>query len=133
MIFKIVYIVMDLTNRNPGMFYTYTSYQKFFFNPIYNFDFFLIGMFFGLLNYIVQNGLTQREILKQRPFITVPQNLLRYTDYHKNKNYVQFVLIVIIMLFSFIITPLLFSKTFEETIKKNDPNFFFYNFQFNRC
>ena len=125
MIFKIVYIVMDLTNRNPGMFYTYTSYQKFFFNPIYNFDFFLIGMFFGLLNYVVQNGLTQREILKQRPFITVPQNLLRYTDYHKNKNYVQFVLIVIIMLFSFIITPLLFSKTFEETIKKNDPNFFF--------
>ena len=125
MIFKIVYILMDLTDRNPGMFYTYTSYQKFFFNPIYNFDFFLIGMFFGLLNYVVQNGLTQREILKQRPLITIPQNLLRYTDYHKNKNYVQFVIIIIIMLFSFIITPLLFSKTFEETIKKNDPNFFF--------
>ena len=125
LIFKIVYISIDLTDRNPGMFYTYTSYQKFFFNPIYNFDYFLIGMFFGLLNYVVQNGLTQREILKQRPFIRLPLKLLGYTDYQKNKNYIYFVVIVIVMLFSFIITPLLFSKTFEKTIENNNPNIFF--------
>ena len=125
MIFKIVYITYDIKGRNPGMFYTDTSYQKFFFNPIYNFNYYLIGMFFGILNYVVQNGLTKKQILKERPFIKLPLFLLKYSDYQKNKNFIHFIIIVIIMLFSLTIFPLLFSLDFKDIIENNEPNIFF--------
>ena len=126
LVFKIVYIISNLEERNPGMFYTNTAYQKFFFNPIFIFDFYLIGMFFGILNYVIQNGLTEKEsILNKRPFIKFPLYLMNYTDYQKKKNFIHFVIIVIIMLFSLIIFPILFTQTFEDIIEKNNPNNFF--------
>ena len=125
MIFKIVYITVDLKGRNPGMFYTDTYYQKFFFNPIYNFNYYLIGMFFGILNYVIQNGLTKKQIIKERPFIKWPLFLLKYSDYQKNKNYIHFIFIVIIMLFFLIIFPLLFAIDFKDIIENNEPNSFF--------
>ena len=125
MMFKIVYITYDIKGRNPGMFYTDTPYQKFFFNPIYNFNYYLIGMFFGILNYVVQNGLTKKQIIKERPFIKLPLFLLKYSDYQKNKNYIHFIFIVIIMIFFLIIFPLLFTIYFIDIIENNEPNTFF--------
>ena len=63
--FKIVYIVPEIQERNPGIFYTDSPYQRFFLNPIFNFDFFLIGMMFGIMNYVVQNGMVKKESLKR--------------------------------------------------------------------
>ena len=125
-IFKIVYIVMDLKDRNPGMFYTDTSYQRFFFNPIFNMDFYLIGMFFGILNYAVQNGITKNEsFIKERPFVKLPLYFLKFRDYHKNKNLFHFIMALIIMIFSLIIVPILFSINFESVIKENEPGTLF--------
>ena len=50
---------------------------------------------------------------------------MKYTDYQKKKNFIHFVIIVIIMLFSLIIFPILFTQTFEDIIEKNNPNIFF--------
>ena len=123
---KIVYITYNFQERNPGMFYTNTAYQKFFFNPLFNFDFYLIGMLFGILNYVIQNGLTNiNSITKERPFITFPSYLMKHTDYNKNKKFIHFIIIVIIMLFSLIIFPILFSTNLEDIIEKNNPNIFF--------
>ena len=83
-------------------------------------------MFFGILNYAIQNGLIKNEsILNKRPFISFPLYLLKYTDYQKNKNYIHFIIMVIMMLFSFSIFPNLFGIYFEDIIEKNDPNIFF--------
>ena len=126
LVFKIVYIVTDLSERNPGMFYTDTKYQKFFLNPIFNMDFYLMGMFFGIVNYVVQNGITYEEsFIKKRPFVKMPLFFLRFLDYNKYKNYICYILLLILMVFSLIIVPILFTTNFENIIKNNNPNIIF--------
>ena len=125
-IFKIVYITTDLENTNPGMFYTDTRYQRFFFNPLFNFDYFLIGMLFGILNYVVQNDMIKKESLtRERPFTKIPIKLSKYCDYQKSKNNFRFILAVIVLLFLLLIVPYLFSFRFENIIMENDPDYFF--------
>jgi hypothetical protein len=124
--FKIVYVLTNLEDRNPGMFYTDSAYQRFFFNPIFNFSFYLIGMLFGMVNYIVQNGLTNKEsLIKERPFVKIPLFFLRYSDYKKNKNIICYIFLLILMIFSLIIVPILFMTNFESIIKNNTPNISF--------
>jgi hypothetical protein len=106
---------------NPGMFYTDTDYQKFFFNPIFNFDFFLIGMFFGMMNYVVQNGIEKKKLLvKERPFVQLPIYLLKYTDYHKNKNVFRFIFIILLLLFSLNAIPIFFISGFDSIIPSEE-------------
>ena len=119
--FKIVFITTQLKNMNPGMFYTDTDYQKFFFNPIFNFDFFLIGMFFGVMNYVVQNGIEKKKVLiKERPFVQLPIYLLKYTDYHKNKNVFRFIFIILLLLFSLNAIPIFFISGFDSIIPSEE-------------
>ena len=129
-LFKIFFIIDDLDNRNPGMFYTDTDYQRFFFNPIFNMDFYLIGMLFGIVNYVVQNGLANKEsLIKKRPFVKIPLCISRLCLYNLkgclSKNYGHFIFIVLLFIFSLIIVPILFSHNFEDIIEKNNPGFFF--------
>ena len=123
---KIVYILIYLEPRNPGMLYTNTRYQKFFFNPLFNFDFYLIGMFFGIINYAVQNGITKKEsLIKKRSFVKIPLYFLKKRDYHKGLNYLNFIFLLILMLTSLVIVPILFSINLESIIKKNKPDISF--------
>ena len=128
--FKIVYVLTNLEDRNPGMFYTDSAYQRFFFNPIFNFSFYLIGMLFGMVNYIVQNGLTKKEsLIKERPFGKIPLYLSKLCLYHqkgqKSNHYAHFIIIVLLLLFSLLIIPILFANNFENIIEKNSPDIFF--------
>ena len=108
------------------MFYTDTYYQKFFLNPIFNMDFYLIGMFFGILNYVVQNGMTDEEpLIKKRPLVKMPLFFLRFMDYNKYKNYICYIFLLILMIFSLMIVPILFIVNFESIIKDNNPNIIF--------
>jgi hypothetical protein len=113
------------------MFYTDTLYQRFFFNPIFNMDFYLIGMFFGIINYAVQNGITKREsLIKKRSFVKIPLFFLKHSEYHKGLNYLNFIYLLILMISSLIIVPTLFSINFKTIIKKNEPDICFYIFSF---
>ena len=131
-VFKFIYVFSDLENRNPGMFYTDSYYQRFFFNPIFNFDFFLIGMLFGMVNYVIQNGLIKKaSLIEERPFVKFPIYLAKLCDYHrvqkgkKSNNNIHFIFIIILLLFSLVIIPILFRANFETLIRKNDPSTFF--------
>ena len=130
MAFKFFYVLSDPKERNPGMFYTDSDYQRFFFNPVFNFSFYLIGMLFGIVNYIVQNGLNNKELLiKERPFAKIPLYLSKLCLYHnkgqKSNHYVHFIIIVVLLIFSLIIIPILFANNFENIIEKNSPDIFF--------
>ena len=122
--FKTIFITTQLEDMNPGMFYTDTDYQKFFFNPIFNFDFFLIGMFFGMMNYVVQNGIEKKKLLiKERPFVKLPIFLLKYTDYHKNKNVFRFIFMVLLLVVSLHAISFFFRFGFKSIIQmENDKN-----------
>ena len=107
------------------------EYQRFFFNPIFNFDFFLIGMLFGMMNYAVQNSIEKKKsLIKERPYVKLPIIFLKYTDYKKNKNVFRFILICILLIFSLLAIPLFYVFDFDGIIvnkekEKPKPNIAF--------
>ena len=126
LIFKIIYIMTDIKKYNPGMYYVDSSYQRFFFNPIFNFDFYLIGVIFGLVNYVVQNDLSKNEsLIKERPFSGIPIFLYKISDYKKNKNYIYFIIVIIFFIFFLFFTPQYLIHNFDYIIKDNDPGYLF--------
>jgi hypothetical protein len=85
LIFKIIYNFKKEPN-NPGMFYVDSVYQRFFFNPIFNFNYYLIGMLFGIVNYVVQNDISKNDsFIKERPLVGIPIFISKACDYKKKK------------------------------------------------
>ena len=126
-IFKAVYILVDINSRNPGTFYFDSPYQNFFFNPIFNFDFYLIGMLFGLVNYVVQNEINKNDnLIDERPFVIFPITIYKLCTFRKKKKIIiHFIFIIILLISSLIIIPILFSINFQSIIKNNDPGYIF--------
>ena len=125
-IFKIIYIMTDIEKYNPGMYYVDSSYQRFFFNPVFNFDFYLIGVLFGLVNYVVQNDLAKKEsLIKERPFSGIPIYISKKSDYKKNKNYIYFIIVIMLFIFFLFFTPQYFKANFKSVIEEKDPGYLF--------
>jgi hypothetical protein len=123
-IFKV--ILLFIKKANPGTFYFDSDYQKLFFNPIFNFDYFLIGMFFGIVNYAVQNEISKKEsLINERPLVTIPIFVSKLCDYQKRENFILLIISMVFMLFFLIIFPILFIHKFEEIITDNNPPFYF--------
>ena len=124
-IFKVIYN-FSKSEINPGMFYFDSVYQKFCFNPIYNFNYFLIGLFFGIVNYVVQNDISKKEaFIRERPMLGIPISISKGCDYKKRKNIVHFFLSLIFFIIFLISFPHIFKENFEEIIKKNNPSIIF--------
>ena len=127
-IFSIIKIVYNFVKpeNNPGMFYFDSVYQKFFFNPIFNFNYFLIGLFFGIVNYVVQNDISKKEaFIKERPMVNVPIDFSKLCDYKKRRNFVPFILSIIFLIIFFFIFPYFFKTKFEDIITNEDPSILF--------
>lgn len=123
-IFKI--ILLFVKHANPGTFYFDSVYQRLFFNPIFNFDYFLIGMFFGIVNYAVQNEISKKEsLMNERPMVTIPIFVSNLCDYQKWGNFIILIISTVIMLISLIIFPILFKHNFDDIITNNNPPIYF--------
>ena len=124
-IMKIIYNFSKSEN-NPGMFYFYSNYQKFFFNPIFNFNYFLIGLFFGMINYVVQNDISKKEVfIKERPMVKIPISFSKICDYKKRKNIPHFIFTIIFLIIFIFIFPFSFNSKFDDIITKDDPSILF--------
>jgi hypothetical protein len=122
LIFKIIYNFKKEPN-NPGMFYVDSVYQRFFFNPIFNFNYYLIGMLFGIVNYVVQNDISKNDsFIKERPLVGIPIFISKACDYKKKKNIVHYVLSLIFLIIFFVIFSALFSSNFKQIIQDNKPS-----------
>ena len=56
--------IVNISDKNaplkvyfPTLYYVFYNYGRFMINPIFNLPYFLIGMFFGLVNYAIQKGI----------------------------------------------------------------------------
>ena len=122
LIFKIIYNFKKEPN-NPGMFYVDSVYQRFFFNPIFNFNYYLIGMLFGIVNYVVQNDISKNDsFIKERPLVGIPIFISKACDNKKKKNIVHYVLSLIFLIIFFVIFSALFSSNFKQIIQDNKPS-----------
>ena len=126
LIFKIVFILLRKDHSNPGMFYFDSDYQRFFFNPAFNFDYYLIGMLFGIVNYVLQNEIAKKEsLIKERPMVKIPTYLSKLCDYNRSGNYIYFICSIIFLIIFLFIFPILFSINFDDIILKQKPSLFF--------
>lgn len=106
-----------LSPDNPGMFYFDSNFRKLFFHPIYNFDYYAIGMLFGMFNYVIQNEYdTKYSIIKERPMIRIPCVCLKFLDYKIKRNFFIFLAVIILMIIFLVIYPIIFSFDFENII-----------------
>lgn len=118
LIFKVMFIL--LKKLNPGLFYFDSDYQRLFFNPIFNFDYYLIGMLFGIVNYVLQNEIAKKQsIIKERPLVNIPTFLSRISDYNKSRNIIYFILSIIFLITFLLIFPILFIIFFEQIIEED--------------
>ena len=124
-VFKIIYNFAKHGN-NPGFFYFDSVYQRFFLNPIYNFSYFLIGLFYGIVNYVVQNDISKKETFtRERPMLGIPISISNTCDYKNSKNIVHFLLSLLLFIIILLSFPYFFKKNFEDIITEDDPSIIF--------
>ena len=110
-------IITCVKNLNITAFFCNTKHQDIFLNPIFNFDYYLIGMLFGLVNYVIQNDLIKKEtLIKERPMVKIPIYFCKLCDYRKGKNLLAFIFIIIFLITSIILFPILFISYSDKLI-----------------
>jgi len=57
-------LVIKIEGIYPSLFYYFDGFGAYFINPIYNYTFYIIGVFFGKMNYSVQKSLSKKDALK---------------------------------------------------------------------
>ena len=124
-IIKIVYIIKK-EECNPAMFYFNSVYQRFFFNPIFNFNYYIIGILFGMVNYVIQNGISNNEdFINKRPMLNLCILLSEVCDYKKGRNIIHYICCIIFLFVFLVIFPILFKIKFDDNIINNSPSTFF--------
>ena len=81
---KVIYYFISCVGNDKyaSLYYYFWDYGKFILTPFYNLPYFLMGMFFGSLNYVLQKGIGYEEVDKQgKPFLNLP---VRYVNYFQN-------------------------------------------------
>ena len=102
-IFRIFYYYLS-DNLNVRDYFDLTNYAGFYHSPIYNYLYYCIGIYFGLLNYVIQKGYSYIDCEKQKKMYLIGfsklLNILR-----KKSKYLFYVLgnifLVLILFFSF--------------------------------
>ena len=81
-VFKIIFCLF-LGDFYPTIFYYFFDYGKLMTNPIFNLSYFLIGMFFGSINFTIQKGIVVSNInesneIKNKPYLIIPCKIVNY-------------------------------------------------------
>ena len=93
---KIIYYCVACVGNEKyaSLYYYFWDYGKFILTPFYNLPYYLMGMFFGSLNYVLQKGIGYEEVDKQgKPFLNLP---VRYVNYFQkiSKPFAYFISII---------------------------------------
>lgn len=87
------------------LFYYYFDFGSYFIAPYTNYMYYLIGVFFGTMNYTIQRGMDYKDVDEQeKPFLYAPvKNVKTFKRMSRLKIYtIGFILIVLIILFSYL-------------------------------
>jgi hypothetical protein len=102
LIFKYIYVFTS-DNLYPTRYYFFYNFGSFITNPIYNYPYYLIGILFGKINYIVQKSISNSQIMKEKKFYlkTFFHFIKRICYLRSSTNYaIIFICILVIMSFS---------------------------------
>jgi len=93
------------TNYHSTLYYVRFNFGLFFTNPLYNFNYFLIGVYYGMNNYIIQKNLVSNDLNKfNRPyFISSFHSVDNYKNLISNRkksNFYAIISFIVIIIFS---------------------------------
>ena len=117
----------------PSVYYYFLNYGKLMINPLFNLSYFLIGMFFGSINFTIQKGilvpndkLNESNELKNKPYLLIPTQIVNSFKSSNNLKITIFIFlqIIIVLFFSMlnIITNFIIKTSLNSDESKNDSN-----------
>ena len=89
---KLIYFNYFVNNIYSTLYFYYFNYGKYMTNPIFNLSYFLIGIFFGLINYCIENDLyiiDEKSNLKEKNTKLNENKKTRYTHDLEGKSYLK--------------------------------------------
>ena len=95
------YCFSQLDNKD---YFSFNRYGKFYNSVLYNFNFYIIGILFGMINYVLHRGFDERDInLKDKIYLFSTTKFLKNIRNKKKKtlNFISIICIILIILFSF--------------------------------
>ena len=104
--------------QNGALYYYYNNFGSFFVNPLYNFSYYAIGIYFGSLNYVLQKRMTETDLEKQNKLFLL--SFLHVLNFYKKKGILIKILnlflciIIIIFPLLYFIYSLFFNKIYYE-------------------
>ena len=98
---NIYYWIYHLDNKD---YFNFHEFGKFFNSMMYNYNFYIIGIFFGMINYILQKGYAERDTeLDEKIYLFTTTKILKSIKRKKRKtlNIISIINMLIIIILSF--------------------------------
>ena len=114
--------------QNGSLYYYYNNFGSIFVNPLYNYSYYVIGIYFGSLNYVLQKRITYSDIEHQeKPFLLSFLPVLSF--YQQNGIITKIInLFICIILILFNLLYYIYSKIIK-TNSNNDDNIYSDSFE----
>ena len=137
-IFKIIFIILFIfrivfychKNLDDKNYFGYNNeYGKFYTSILYNYTFYIIGIHFGMINYIIQKGYSFRECSRQNKIYLINSLRVLKTTKRRSKKYLYIISIVcgFILLFNTFLQQIImifYNLNKDNIIKKYKANIF---------
>ena len=116
---KIVLYKVVKIFRNASLYYYYNNFGSIFVNPLYNYSYYLIGIYFGSINYVLQKRLTFSDAENQnKPFLL---SFIPIVNWYQQKGWFMKILNLVLFIFVVGINFLnFFYSLFLLGIEKNE-------------
>ncbi len=110
---KIILFFLIDDFQNGALYYYTNNFGSFFVNPLYNFSYYCIGIYFGSLNYVLQKRITESDIENQeKPFLSSFLPVISF--YQQNGILIKILnLFICILLILFNLLYFIYSKIFK--------------------
>ena len=98
---NVYYWIYHLDNKD---YFNFHEFGKFFNSMLYNYNFYIIGIFFGMINYILQKGYAERDVeLEEKIYLFSTTKVLKSIKRKKRRtlNIISIVNLLIIIILSF--------------------------------
>ena len=92
LIFRVVYYC--ILNFDDKDYFGYQNYSKFYTSILYDYTFYIIGIHFGMINYIIQKGYSFNECSKQNKIYLIHSLRLLKTIKRKNRIYLYIISLI---------------------------------------
>ena len=106
--FKIIFVILifirliyyfSKNGLDDKDYFGYHDYGQFYTSTIYNYSFYIIGIHYGMLNYVIQKGYSQKDINKNNKKYLIRTLKILNASKKKNKKYLSIISIICGILF----------------------------------